>query len=149
MAARPLSQQLIDAGQRLLEEADRIGLNPQGAAWLYDHGLDEWRYVLVSALVDTMGRRKVYLLMVQAFSQLQLPADLTVVDVYLESPRSPLFNALSAFEVRNSLVKFKNCKLDGMLLDGVIYRWDPTPSPDSIKDIERKFVRKAKKRVKA
>lgn len=149
MAARPLSEDLIDAGHKLLEAADKTGLRPQGAAWLYDHALDEWRYILVSALVDTMGRRKVYQLLVRAFSKLHFPADLTIVDVYLEGPKSPLFDALARFQVVDGIARFENCSLNGMLFDGVIYRWNPTPPPSAVKQIERNFMKKAKRAVEA
>jgi hypothetical protein len=144
MAQTALSEDLVRAGHRLLDAADQVGLRPQGAAWVYDHSLEEWRYVLVSALVDTIGRRRVYNLLSKAFRKLTLPEQLTIVDVHLESPQSPLFLALRVFEVRDSIVKFENCAINGFLFDGVIYRWDASPSPKAVRQNEREFLRKVK-----
>ena len=128
----------------MLDAADQIGLHPQGAAWIYDHGLEEWRYVLVSALVDTLGRRRVYSLLAKAFRKLTLPEQMTIVDVHLESPRSPLYYGVrSAVIMEGGIIKFENCTINGVLFDGLIYRWGISPSPEALQRTERDFLRKA------
>jgi hypothetical protein len=39
MAARPLPEHLVEAGATLLAALDDAGLQPQGAAWIFDHAL--------------------------------------------------------------------------------------------------------------
>jgi hypothetical protein len=43
MAARPLPEHLVEAGATLLAALDDAGLQPQGAAWIFDHALGDWR----------------------------------------------------------------------------------------------------------
>lgn len=153
MAFAPLPPALVEAGTALLRAADDVGLHPQAAAWVYDHGFDEWRYVLVSPLVDTIGRRRVYQLLVKAFRKLDLADGFAVVDVSLESPQSPLFRGLyRALPVRglqDGQFIFERCIINGLMFDGVIYRWLDTPPLRQIRRIEKEFVRKAGKLARA
>src|SRR5829696_4194494 len=95
MARKHLSQELKDAGRKLLETTDALGMQAQGAMWLYDHGLEDWRYYLVTSLVDTMGRRKTYRLLLDAFDRVDFPKDMTIEDVHLGRPNDDLFRLVS------------------------------------------------------
>ena len=55
MAPEHLPEDLKLAGQRLLEATDTLGLEAQGAAWIYEPDLEEWRYYLVTVLLDWEG----------------------------------------------------------------------------------------------
>jgi hypothetical protein len=150
MAAKDLSPQLVEAGKRLLEVTDRLGMRAQGAAWIYDSALEEWRYYLVTSLIDTIGRRKVYELLLTAFEHVDLPEGLTMVDVYLGSPSDAFFRLVaSAIDVQNSAARFKNCVFNGIAFDGVVYRMGRQPPKATLERIEKTFRKKVQDLAKA
>ena len=90
MADKDLSPELIEAGAAILAKTDELAMQAQGAMWVFDSSLEDWRYYLVTTLVDTLGRRKTYKLLIDAFEKLKLPQSMIVDDVHLGSPTDPL-----------------------------------------------------------
>ena len=127
MAAEPLRDDLIQAGETLLAILDKLGLSPEAAAWIHYHALGDWRYYVASGLVDTVGRRKVYRLLLDAFEVIEMPEELSVFDVHLESPRGPIFQSIKTVirageQVR---VRFEDCFVNGDKFDAFLYRFNP------------------------
>jgi hypothetical protein len=147
MAREHLSERLKDAGQELLAQTDALGMQAQGAMWLYDHRLQDWRYILVTSLVDTIGRRKTYKLLIEAFERLHLPSDIVIDDVYLASPSDEFFQLVSrVFHISGtSMGIFDNCTINNVRLDGVIYRSVlDVPSKTEADRIEKRFAKRVK-----
>src|SRR5262245_11151563 len=123
MVRRSLSEELKKSGRRLLEVTDSLDMQAQGAMWVYSHALEDWRYYLVTSLVDTIGRRKTYKLLLDAFELLQLPPEMTIEDVHLGSPADEFFRLVSTIaRVEGGIAEFRNCTFNGAPFDGVIYR---------------------------
>jgi hypothetical protein len=143
MVRAHLSQQLKDAGRELLATTDALGMQAQGAMWLYSHALQDWRYYLVTSLVDTIGRRKTYGLLLDAFERIDLPKEMTVEDVHLGSPNDPLFQIVSGgLGVGNAQVEVHNCSFDGLQFDGVIYRSvRKLPAAREAEQIQKRFAK--------
>jgi hypothetical protein len=56
MKITPLSDELIEGGYRVLFSAENaVKIPVQGAMWVYRHEQNEWQYLLVTPLVDTLG----------------------------------------------------------------------------------------------
>jgi hypothetical protein len=146
MAGRTLSQELIDAGEMLLATTDSLAMQAQAAMWIYDHVLAEWRYYLVTSLVDTLGRRKTYKLLLDAFEKVRPPENMTVEDVHLGSPRDPFFQTISSvLNFPNGRATFADCVLNGMSFDGVVYRSVKTPpSVGEAERIEKRFSKRVR-----
>jgi hypothetical protein len=143
VAAPALRESLIAAGERLLRKTDELGLEAQGAAWIYDHQLGEWRFFLVTSLVDTLGRRTAYKELLRAFAKIRLPAELSAVDVHLASPEDVVIQALAGpiEVVGDSRVHFVDCRVNGVPFDACFYRWSALPGPAEVRKIERSFRR--------
>jgi hypothetical protein len=142
MVREHLSDRMKAAGRDLLAVTDALEMRAQGAMWLYDHSLKDWRFYIVTSLVDVIGRRKTYQLLLEAFERIDLPEDVTIEDVYLGSPTDLVFQYVSrAVGVSDdSQVTVNNCSFDGLLFDGVIYRSvKAVPSAGEAKRIERRF----------
>ncbi len=123
MVGRDLSARLIDAGAQLLRMTDALAMQAQGAMWVFDHSLDEWRYYLVTSLVDTLGRRKTYKLLIDAFEHLGTPSAITLYDVHLGSPKDSFFAWVSGVVgFDDSVVRFTNSVFGGTAFDAVVYR---------------------------
>jgi hypothetical protein len=145
MAAKDLPNHLIDAGAKLLAALDAAGLHPQGAAWIVDHALGEWRYVVATSLVETLGRSKVYKQLLTLMTKLDMPKELTMQDIHLVSPDGSLFKTIAGtVPVEDRTTAFKDCVVNGTKFDAVVYRWIGTPSPDDAAKVERQFKRRAK-----
>ena len=147
MSAPDLPKHLIPAGKELLDALDRAGLAAQGAAWVFFHELEDWRFVVATSLVETMGRSKVYKMLLIVMEQIDMPDDLTIEDIHLISTESLLYRAVSgAFRVEGSgTVRIANCRIDGALIDAVIFRWGAGPlSAGEMKRVEKEFRRRVK-----
>jgi hypothetical protein len=152
MARDSLPEDLTIAGRELLQATDALGMSAQGAMWIYSHALREWRYYLVTSLIDTLGRRKTYQLLIRAFELSNFPRRMLLEDVHLGSPTDPYFHAISgAMRVDgNTTITVVNCSFNGMLFDGVVYRSvrEPPQAPE-MKAIEKKFERNIRERERA
>jgi hypothetical protein len=152
MAAADLPENLRRAGEKLLAALDDAGLQAQGAAWIFDHALGDWRFVVVTSLVETMGRTKVYRELLTVMKKLDMPEEMTINDVHLESTEGVLFRNLSHI-VRVEMgerLTFKDCSINGAKFDAHIYRWSPAPPTKAeAQSVERKFKRRIKELVRA
>ncbi len=151
MAERRLSEQLKFAGLQLLKATDELGMQAQGAMWVYSHALQDWRYYLVTSLVDTIGRRKTYRLLLDAFNYVSLPKEMTIEDVHLGSPNDQFFNVISQLVKLNSggYAVFEDCRINDAQFDGVIYRAvKEIPTERQAEQIEKRFAKRVKDLVK-
>jgi hypothetical protein len=146
-----VSDERFDAGQRLLAAADELGLEAQGAAWIYMDDLEEWRYFLVTALVDTEGPLWVYKRLLRAFNKLAERDDFLSVDVQLASPNEVWFRAIMIMMNIVGLSSARDLGVDDsqVYADGrvyiikhfraCVYRMAPAPPADSVRRIRNKF----------
>ena len=152
MVREHLSDDLIQAGSALLAMTDTLSMRAQGAMWVYDHSLLDWRFYLVTSLVDTLGRRRTYRFLLDAFERLEMPDAMTVEDVHLGSPNDPFFITLSyAIHVAgNGFARFWNCTINDVAFDGGIYRSvAASPNDRDAGKIEKLFRSKVRKLAKA
>lgn len=142
-----LSEELIDSGLALLQAADSHGLRADGAMWLYDYQLEDWRLYLVTSLIDTVGRIRVYRHLISIFRALDLPENITVDDVHLGSPNDDLFRLVSSVAaIDNSIAHFKDCSFNGVKFDGVVYRSiRSAPSKAQAQAAQKTFSREARR----
>jgi hypothetical protein len=151
MADKDLSPELIEAGAAILAKTDELAMQAQGAMWVFDSSLEDWRYYLVTTLVDTLGRRKTYKLLIDAFEKLKLPQSMIVDDVHLGSPTDPFFQLISSMvNVSSGSVSFRNCSFNGVKFDGRVYRSISTiPAPDEAEQINKRFSKRVRDLIKA
>lgn len=125
---------------------DEAGLNAQGAAWIYDHSLEEWRFVVATSLVETMGRTAVYGRLLSVMARLKFPEELTIDDVHLISTDQGLYMGLGrAFRIENAIVRLNDCIINGRKFDAVIYRWGAQlPTKNEKVKTEKQFVKRTK-----
>jgi hypothetical protein len=100
MARETLSDELKEAGYRLLFVTDLLKMRAQGAMWIYRHELNDWRYYLVTSLVDAVGRRETYKMIARIFSAPGADGffskEFTLEDVHLGSPSDEFFKLISS-----------------------------------------------------
>jgi hypothetical protein len=144
-----LSEQLKAAGQQLLDATDALEMQAQGAMWIYNQSLNDWRFYLVTSLVDSIGRRKTYQHLIDAFESLSFPKEMTVADVYLGSPNDELFRLVSSImnlSAGKGYWEVENCLFNKTLFNGVIYRSvaGPPPTKAEASSIEKRFAKRVK-----
>jgi hypothetical protein len=128
-------------------------MQAQGAMWVYDRFLEEWRYYLVTSLVDSLGRRRTYKLLLDAFERIGLPKGMNVDDVHLGSPTDAFFRFVTSM-VRVSdggIARFNDVIFGGAPFDGLVYRavTAPPPSTGEADRIEKRFSKRVKDLVRA
>jgi hypothetical protein len=78
-------------------------MEPQGSAWIFDHQLGDWNYVVATSLIETMGRTGVYKRLLKMMTRLDIPTALTISDIHLVPVDGPLFKTIAgAFRVEGS-----------------------------------------------
>jgi hypothetical protein len=147
MPVPDISKDLIEAGRKLLAALDSAGLGAQGAAWIFFHDLEDWRFVVATSLVESMGRSKVYKLLLDVMKQLDVPKELTVEDIHLISTEGPVYTTIGRiFRLAGGgTARVSDCTINGAKIDALIYRWgDDSPSANEMKRVERSFRRRIK-----
>jgi hypothetical protein len=144
-----LPEELIEAGAALLATTDALGMQAQGAMWVYSHLLQDWRYYLVTSLVDSLGRRRTYKLLIEAFEKVKLPDSMTIEDVHLGSPSDPFFKLLKmatgVFGFGQGRLKFEGCLIENVPFDGLVYRTlGEPPSAKQAERIEKVFSKRVR-----
>jgi hypothetical protein len=146
MAATDLPQHLIEAGEELLAALDATGLQAQGAAWIFSHELGDWRFVVATSLIESVGRLWVYKQLSRVIARLNMPDSLTIADVHLIGTSTPMFEAMARLiHIEGGLARFANCIINEQLFDAAIYRWarQPLSAPD-LKRLVRSFAKRIK-----
>ncbi len=127
-----LSEERRNAGARILEITDDVGLDAVGAAWVWSRESDNWWFLLVTPLIDSKGPRWVYERLLAMFGRVGLPAGVTPLEIRLASPRE---NAFRNFPIRvdfsalpglNNVNHFQDMAIGGLHIDFMaIYRMVP------------------------
>lgn len=103
-----LPEASLTAGLECLQLLDAHKFGVQGAAWIYSSSLGEWRYYLVTQLVEIDGPFETYQRIERLFGLKFNNQHLMIDDVHLGSPNEAIF--------RNFLSR---TKLDGARLRNV------------------------------
>jgi hypothetical protein len=131
-----LTPTAIDAGWECLKVLDAHKFNVQSAAWVYSSILKEWRFFIVTALVEIDGPAETYDRLERLFAIKFKNKALMIDDVHLGSPREDLFVSLARaikvprFRKRHAGIVMKNIKvahrpdLVYLLENAFIYRND-------------------------
>lgn len=126
-----LSEKSKAAGQAILKVLDRNKFAVQGAAWVYSDLLGEWRYYVVTDLVELDGPLATYERMERLFSLKFNNPDLLIDDVHLGSPREDLFIAM-ATAIRVSVPRgwtMIDVRIGNYFVrEAYVYRLDKTPT---------------------
>ncbi|MGH6728174.1 MAG: hypothetical protein ACREB8_16770 [Pseudolabrys sp.] len=147
MVRRNLSEELKKAGHQLLLATDALDMQAQGAMWVYSQALQDWRYYLVTSLVDSIGRRKTYRLLLNVFERVEFPKDMTIEDIHLGSPNESFFQLVSkVMRVEGgTIASFEDCKFNNVSFNGIVYRAVRSiPSKREAERIEKRFQKKVK-----
>ncbi len=96
MRREVLTEDMKADGAALLELASELGMRPAAAAWLYGCDFGEWRYYLVTPLVDDLGRKAVYEGLDLALSNTAVAERMSVVDVHLAGSGDPVAHLLAS-----------------------------------------------------
>lgn len=141
MAGQALRQELIDAGARLLAVADEAAIRPAGVAWFRDHGIEMWRYYLITPLVDVLGvgPRAVIVKLMEEFRKAEPPEDFSMDNVYVTSPLGPAFALMGKAHriVGHGLVD--EVADTHSLVDVFLYRFDPDAARADPDRLAREF----------
>jgi hypothetical protein len=127
LVAGILTQDMIDAGRKLIEDLDKAELSIRAALWLYLSETNVWRMIFAMPEVRIDGPRKVYkkvqmVLKKTPDDQLKIALrDISVVDDF-----DPLIKLLkSALKTGSGIsgVRFSSNTINGHLIkDAYIYR---------------------------
>ena len=125
MVETELTQELITAGERLIEKLEQKGMSPDVVFWLNSAEDQAWKLVLVEAKLSAGGPRAGYSRLQRVLSQYESELEpLELEDVAIERLSSRIVTLIKrAVHTKNKAVRFRNNVLDGTLIDDAyIYR---------------------------
>lgn len=96
------------AGEEILELTDSLGFNAQAAGWIYEPENAQWKYYLITTMVDEQGPRWIYSRLLKVFAKVNLPPGITPLDIYIASPKDALYKALMAAGTPEMMAKGKS-----------------------------------------
>ena len=88
-----LVEKNIEEGKSLVEALDMALFTLKGALWYYYLEDDEWRLLLVSPLVDTIGPKRSYTIIQEVIQELKLPS-ISIINISVLSPKNSLIRIL-------------------------------------------------------
>jgi hypothetical protein len=126
MVEANLTQELIDAGARLVQKLDERGLAPDAAFWLYSPEEQTWKLVLVEVKLAKKGPRAAYAEVQKILESEKDFGNLRLDDLVLEKPDARIVELIrKAMRTGSGItgIRFKNNVIDGTLIDDAyIYR---------------------------
>jgi hypothetical protein len=149
---QPLSEEKLAAGRECLRLLDEYELGVQGAVWIYLDILKEWRFYIVTSLIDIDGLVETYNRIEKLFGLRFNNTELSIDDIHLGSPNEAMFLMLaSVFKIQgDSLVELKNMAVNDLVIDhAYVYRLDRAPPIIEAKQARQKFDRKVKELERA
>ena len=112
----------IEIGDRLLRSLDRKDISITAAFWLYSEDANEWRLMLVSPLVSTIGPRELYHAISTVLKESDL--DVPVGKIFLLSPNDLRYKQvrLASIGVPSGFKVTKGPARNISLEDAYVYR---------------------------
>lgn len=125
MATQPLTEELLSAGRKFLATTDELRVGAEGAAWLFDPVDENWRFFLVTSLIDELGPRELYETLSKVFRKVMPELPISMFAVYLASPSDKPFRVLRDRGI--GVTESGNVNVDGWRFD-YVYRAGGAPS---------------------
>jgi len=126
MVEANLTEELIDAGAKLVEKLDKRGLAPDAAFWLYSPEEQTWKLFLVEVKLAKKGPRAAYAEIQKILESEREFGNLRLDDLVLEKPDARIVELIrKAMRTGSGItgIRFKNNVIDGTLIDDAyIYR---------------------------
>ena len=122
-----LSEQMIDAGAKLVERLDQSQSNVQAALWLFLPEEKTWEMIVISPLVKTDGPRSFYKRILEANKKAdESESIISLNDIKVADTSNPLINVLrTAISTGSGItgIRFSKNTINGTFIeDSYIYR---------------------------
>lgn len=122
-----LSEQMIDAGAKLVERLDQSQSNVQAALWLLVPDEKTWKMMVISPLVKTVGPRSFYKRILEANKKAnESESIISLNDIGVADTSNPLINLLRiAISTGTGIagIRFSKNTINGTFIeDSYIYR---------------------------
>lgn len=126
MVAMNLNDELIKAGEQLLKQLDESAVQVDAALWLYSAEVENWKLLLSLPGFIARGPTAAYREVQKALAALPEELGISLNDVSIANPNTPLFRLLKKAigTLRgNKTVRFTKNVVNGRLIDdALIYR---------------------------
>lgn len=120
----PLTSEMRAAGENLIHELDRRKFPAKAAFWLYETEGDDWRLMIATPQLRSVGPRKLYKSVQQAIAKIDTP--IRTSSVFLLDTKDPFIKRLSTAIGRGpgvSGMRFSRNSINGRFIeDAYIYR---------------------------
>ncbi len=144
MVAQALSRDDIAFGRAVLLATDALGMSAEGAFWIYDPKDDQWRFFLVTSLMDKLGAREIYLKLNDALIRMLSDREMQQFTLYLSSPKEKFIREIHdqvATLPHASEPKDQRIEVLGKKVSSCIYRLAARSNEHQIKLSQRRFRR--------
>jgi hypothetical protein len=149
MATGPISQDELALGRVILLATDSIGMDCEGACWLYDQE-DGWRFYLITSLLASLGPREIYLLLEESLAKKVSRAECSNIAIYIATPNDYLVKKIGkliqtdAYSTVPRKISFDH---DGSAADAIVYRLSAKMSESATRSAGRRFKKMSRQLV--
>jgi hypothetical protein len=115
----------IEEGKKLIDLLDRSGMKISSAFWLYLTEIQEWRLMLATPDIDTLGRKKTYAKILELLNQHLESIDMPLDAISVISPDQELNRHLRTVVKKGKEIsgRFSGIVVNGTLIeDTYLYR---------------------------
>lgn len=115
----------IEEGKKLIDLLDRSGMNISSAFWLYLTEIQEWRLMLATPDIDTLGRKKTYAKILELLNQHLESIDMPLDAISVISPEQELNRHLRTVVKKGKEIsgRFSGIVVNGTLIEDIyLYR---------------------------
>jgi hypothetical protein len=149
----------LDAGARLIDLLDRNDFPVNAALWYQLNESDRWRLLLVSTLVNRVGKQAAYLKLQELIdaNDAELGGNLDLDNITVVSPNDALVKRLPPYRLltgRSDVQEINTERHASWVQDAYVYRWEPptdikpkSPWPITLEDAIRQSVKNSLERL--
>ncbi len=115
----------IEEGKKVIELLDREDMKITSAFWLYFPEIQEWRLMLATPNVDTVGRKNTYSKILELLNQNEDTIDVPFDAISIISPDQELSNNLRMAAGKGNEIsgRFSGIVVNGTLIEDIyLYR---------------------------
>ena len=115
----------IEEGKKVIDLLDRSGMQISSAFWLYLTEIQEWRLMLATPDIDTLGRKKTYAKILELLNQHLESIDMPLDAISIISPNQDLNKHLRTVMDKGKGIsgRFSGIVVNGTLIeDTYLYR---------------------------
>jgi len=152
MAQDKIETDKLVLGRLILLATDSVGMACEGAFWLFHPEDRQWRFYIITSLLETVGPRVIYLFLNNILEKKLSAEETNEIDLYIGSPSDHLVKNLRKqirTDTNSTFPHELEVDVEGTLCPAIVYRLAPRMSEHATRTAGRRFKKMSREVVGA